>query len=428
MNATAAVPGWFEVHRGGYAFRQIEGGENAEQQCDWGARAASLRNLLGRDGHTITQISSTTRCRYGHRSPYFIPSSFLYQLSRGVTPHVCQVVALSESTGYRFVDWLRMFGFDLYQIARLQIRLHPQRTTLVTPIENYESFRPQSLFGHAPSAPAAFCHERGGSSAPRPGEWSGQRRHWLVKIGSSDAAGCPMLSPGDILRVDRYYSHRVRGLDPVSMSRLLWLVEQPSGLTCTRVRWIDDRQIVLLPSRPPWGSWPLHLPTEARILGLVNTEVHPPQHVGLQPRAGPANPEPFLPPSPEGPLKFSDLLRVSRGRAGLTFRAAQQLTRAIARILGNREYGIALGMLSDYEAMGRLPRHITKILSLCMVYCMDVRELMESAGVRIDDSAKLSLPISDGRLAVPSELLEYSAHSGTSGIVDGYARAAAARP
>ena len=53
-------------------------------------------------------------------------------------------------------------------------------------------------------------------------------------------------------------------------------------------------------------------------------------------------------------------------------------------------------MLSDYEAMGRLPRHIAKILSLCVVYCMDVWELMEAAGVHVDDSAKLPLLIPDG--------------------------------
>lgn len=422
MNASAAVPGWFEIPRAGYAFRRIEAGENAEQPCDWGARSESLRNILYRDGHTITQISAATRRRYGSRSPYFIPASFLYQLRKGVTPHVCQIVALSERTGYRFIDWLRMFGFDLHQILRLQIRLHPQRTTLLTPVEDgFEPFLPQPLSGY----------ERGGSSAPwpRPVEWSGQRRYWFVKIGNNDAAGCPRLSPGSIVRVERYYSQWVRGLDPVSLSRLLWLVELPSGLACTQVRWIDDRQIVLLPSRPPWGGWPLHVPTEARILGLVDTDIHPLQHVNSHPRAGPTNLEPFLPPPPaEAPMKFSDLLRISRGRAGLTFRAAHQLTCAIARILGNREYGIALGMLSDYEAMGRLPRHIAKIVSLCIAYCMDVRELLESAGVRLDDCAKLSLPLPDGRLRVQSELLEHSAPSGTSAIITGYARSAGALP
>lgn len=422
MNASAAVPGWLGPTRAGYSFRHIEAGEDAAPVCDWVTRVDGLRNILGRDGHTITQLSAATRRRYGSRSPYFIPPSFLYRLRSGVTPHVCQIVALSESTGYRFVDWLRIFGFDLHQIPRLQVRLHPQRTTLVTPMEDcFGPFRPRPSLGH----------ERNGSSVPwpGPGESSGRHRYLFVKIGSTDAAGCPNLLPGNILRVDRHYMQRVHGLDPVSMGRLLWLVEHPFGLACTQVRWIDDRQIVLLPSRPPWGNWPLHVPSEARILGLVDTDVYPLQHVKLQPRAGPTDPGLFPLPKPtEEPTKFSDLLRTSRGRAGLTFRAAHQLTRAIARILGNPEYGIALGMLSDYEAMGRLPRQIAKILSLCIVYCMDVRELMESAGVRIDDSAKLSLPVPDSRLPVQSEFLDHSAHSGIGGIVTDYARSVGAVP
>jgi hypothetical protein len=151
--------------------------------------------------------------------------------------------------------------------------------------------------------------------------------------------------------------------------------------------------------------------------------------VKLQSSAGPMNPEQLFPPyQREERMKFSELLRVSRGRAGVTFRAAHQLTRAIAQILGNRDYGIALGMLSDYEAMGRLPRHIAKILSLCVVYCMDVRELMEAAGVRIDDSAKLPLPAPDARLQLRSRFQDRAAHPGSRGIVTGYARPAGARP
>jgi hypothetical protein len=422
MNASAAVCGVFGMARAGPAFRRIEGGEDAERQCGWGTRAESVRNILCQDGRTITQLSAATRRCYGSRSPYFIPPSFLYQLRNGVTPHVCQIVALSENTGFRFADWLRIFGFDLHQIPRLQIRLHPERTTRVTPMEDcFEPFLPEPPFGY----------EKGTSAALWPwlGEWNGERRYLFVKIGSSDAVACPRLSPGSIVRVDRYYAHRVRGLDPVSMSRLLWLVEQPDGLACSQVRWIDDRQIVLLPSRPPWGTWPLRLPTEARILGLVDADIRPLQQVKLQPRAGPLNPEQLFPPRPaEARMRFSDLLRISRGRTGLTFRAAHHLTRAIARILGNPEYGIALGMLSDYEAMGRLPRHIAKILSLCVVYCMDVRELMESGGVLIDDSAKLPLPVLDRRLQVHSEFFGHAADPGTSDIVTGYARAAGAQP
>jgi hypothetical protein len=420
MNASAAVRGFLEMPRAGPTFRRIKAGEDVEPPSGWEQRSESVRSILCQDGHTITQVSAATRRHYGSRSPYFIPAAFLYQLRRGVTPHVCQIVALSETTGYRFVDWLRMFGFDLQQIPRLQMRLHPQRTTLVTPMEDgFEPFRPRPSLGY----------ERSGSSAPglEPGEWSARSRYLFAKIGSSDAVGCPGLLPGGIVRVDRYYAGRVRGLDHASMSHLLWLVELPGGLVCSHVRWIDDRQIVLLPSRPPWGSWPLHLPAEARILGVADTDARPLHPAKLQPRVGPMNPEQLFPPQTEERMRFSDLLRISRGRAGLTFRAAHRLTRAVARILGDPGYGIALGMLSDYEAMARLPRHVAKILSLCMVYCVDIRELMEAAGVRIDDSAKLPLPIFDRRLQGRSGFLGHAAHCGTAGIVTGYARSASAR-
>ena len=149
MNASAAVRGLFGMPRAGPAFRQIEAGEDAERQCGWNTRVESIRNILCQDGRTTTQLSAATRRRYGSRSPYFVPETFLYQLRSGVTPHVCQIVALSESTGYRFVDWLRIFGFDLQQIPRLQIRLHSQRTVLVTPMEDcFEPFQPQPSFGY----------------------------------------------------------------------------------------------------------------------------------------------------------------------------------------------------------------------------------------------------------------------------------------
>jgi hypothetical protein len=421
MNATAAVRGLYRIPRAGPSFRGIETGEEAASRCGWGARVESVRNILSQDGRTITQLSAATRRRYGSRSPYFIPATFFYQLRTGVTPHVCQIAALSESTGYRFADWLRMFGFDLQQIPRLQMRLHPERTVLVTPMEDgFDPFqRPPSLDYQG------FWSSFAGSPQA---ERSRRGRFLFVKIGSGDAMACPELVPGRVARVDRYYAQRVRGINHASMGRLLWLVEQPSGLTCCRLQWIDDRQIVLLPSRPPWGCWPLRLPTEARILGLVDMDFVPQEQVSLPARAEPSDFAALPPPRyREERMRFSDLLRISRRRAGLTFRAAHRLTRSVAQILGNREHAIALGMLSDYEALGRLPRHMAKILSLCAVYCMDFRELMAAAGVDIDDSAKLLLPTPDGRLHFRSEFPSAAADS-EGGIVTGYAPSAGARP
>ncbi len=411
MSACAAVRGLFRIPRAGPAFRQNKTGEDAAPQCGWPTRVESIRSILNQTGLTVAQLSAVTGKRYGNRSPYFIPPTFLYKLRSGVTPHVCQIVALSESTGYRFVDWMQICGFDLHQIPRLQMQLHAERTVLITPIE----------FGPAYSVPRSNVHEVtcDSSISPQPGVpcRPGSGRYLFAKIGSSDALLCPTLVSGSVVRVDRCYPARLRGPESASLGNPLWLVEQPSGLTCCHVRWIDDRQVVLLPSRPPWGSWPLRLPTEARILGLVDIERRPLNPVQPQPRTRSMTIDQFL-PQPHGTerMTFSDLLRVSRGRTGLTFRAAHRITGAIAHLLGNRDYAISLGLLSDYEAMGRLPRHLAKIISLCVTYCMDIRELVQAAGVNIDDSAKVPLPILHRALPLLPDFRDRAAHESTIAI------------
>lgn len=410
MNTSAAVRGLFRIPRAGPPLRWIEAGEDAAPRCDWDARVESIRNVLRQCGHSVTQLSAATRRRYGSSSQYFIPATFLYKIRSGVTPHACQIVALSESTGYRFVDWLRIFGFDLQQVPRLQRRLHTARTVLVTPNEDWL----QSPYSHDGVWSA--------SSRARPERWNRSGRYLFAQIGTGDALACPMLMPGTVVRVDHSYASRISEAHRTRETDFLWLVEQPSGLTCCQVRWIDDRQIVLLPARPPWGRWPLRLPTEARILGLVDMDVCP---MKLPSSAGQLESGPLPPYAGEGKMSFSDLLRISRARAGLTFRAAHGLTRTIAQILGSQEYVIALGQLSDYEAMGKLPRHIAKILSLCIIYCMDIRDLMEAAGVSIDDSAKLPLPIPDRRPQIRSDLQDHAVRHGTDGGVTRYAHSAA---
>ncbi len=417
MNAPAAVRGLFRIPRAGPPLRWIEAGDDAAHPCDWDARVERTRNVLTQCGCTVTQLSAATRRRYGSKSPFFIPATFLYKIKSGVTPHVCQIVALSESTGYRFVDWLRLFGFDLQQVLRLQMRLHIERTVLVTPIEEW--------FQSSLPSPSSYDGVRNSTSRARPERWNGSGRYLFAKIGTADALVCPELMPGSVVRVDRCYAQRMKDADHLSGDDLLWLVEQPGGLTCRQVRWIDDRQIVLLPSRPPWGSWPLRLPTEARILGLVDMDRHPmtlpPSVWQMESRSLPLHPG-------IEKMRFSDLLKISRARTGLTFRAAHGLTRTVALIFGNPEYAIALGLLSDYEVMGKLPRHIAKILSLCIVYCMDVGELMEAAGVSIDDSLKLPLPMPDRRAQVRSDFRDHVAPHRTDGSVSRYAQSAGGHP
>lgn len=319
----------------------------------------------------MCQVSALTGMRYGKKTPYFVPPTFLYKQKNGITPHICQIVALSQVTGYRFVDWMNVCGFDLKLILALQLKVHSDRTAIVTPID--------AVFG-------PDCSSSPRNSRPQ----HSNRRYFFAKIGSRDAVVYPKLLPGSVVRADRCYSPHV--LDMSYANELLWLVEHPGGLACCHVKLVDNEHIVLLPSRPPLSAWPLRLSREARILGLVDLELRPRQSKPFEPMYIPIKSELLtMPPHAGIRMNFSRLLRLSRARTGLTLRAAHQMTLHIAGLLGNRDYSIPLGLLSDYEAMNKLPRHIAKIMSLCIIYGIDFWEMMEAGGSRIDDSDKAHL-------------------------------------
>jgi hypothetical protein len=90
-------------------------------------------------------------------------------------------------------------------------------------------------------------------------------------------------------------------------------------------------------------------------------------------------------------MTLSQLIRISRLRTGLTFREAHKTTTLIACLLQNRAFRISLGLLSDYEAVNKVPRHIEKIIALCVVYGIDPCELLTAAGITLRDSAKRRL-------------------------------------
>lgn len=333
-----------------------------KQNCE--ACASRVKQILRHTGLTMAKVSALTSIRYGKKSPCFIPPTFLYTQKLGITPHICQIVGLSQITGYRFDHWTSVFGFNLELIFALQLTIHTERTVIVTPNEAFSS------------------HLR--SIQPNPA-----RRYLFAKIGTRDAVVYPKLLPGSVVRADRLYAS---GVLVDQRADRVWLVEHSGGLTCCHVRRTDSEHVVLSPSRPPLSPWPLRLSREARILGLVDLEFRPQQTARSEPISGVRRPG-FLPTVPPGSgcKTVSALLRSSRLRAGLTLRRAHEMTMHIARLLRNRDYGIALGLLSDYEAMNSLPRHVAKFFSLCVIYGIGPGELLEAAGIRVDDSSKASL-------------------------------------
>jgi hypothetical protein len=341
-----------------------------------------IKQLLLRAGLTASRVSALTRVRYGVDTPFFIPPTFLYKQKMGITPHICQIVALSELTGYRFTDLMNLFGFDFNLILPLQVEIHNERTAIVTPGQPFGQGSNILIPGQLPLG--------------RP-----DRRYVFAKVGCRDNVVFPKLLPGSVVRADRRYAPEFG--DSNRPEDRLWLVEHPEGLTCCHVRRIDARQVVLLPNRPPLTGWPLQLSKEARILGLIDLEFRPSQAIPIATGHHRSKSEnlPTVPRKSES-MNLSTLLRVSRARAGLTLRAAQQMTQRVAHLLQDRNYRIPLGLLSDYEALNRLPRHIAKIISLCIIYGIDFWELMEVCGIQIDDSKKGPLfPASTGVPVVP---------------------------
>ena len=246
---------------------------------------------------------------------------------------------------------MSLCGFDLQLIFPAQLQLHTERTVLVTP-------------GVADCASAFSPFSSGW-------RFSGaSSRYLFARIGQSDAAVCPKLVSGSVLRLDRHsaqFFHR----NADSTNGGLWLVEHSGGLTCCQVKRVGLDHVVLLPHRPPFRLG--HCDWNRRLeFWAWSARKSPFKTASPRPFDRDEKFRAFLPKADCTPsLGISRLLRTSRRRAGLTLRAAHAMTIAVAQLLGNPEHHIALGLLSDYEASDKLPRHIAKIMTLCIVYGID---------------------------------------------------------
>ena len=355
-------------------------------QIDPRSRVAEIKFTLKHAGLTLTQLSALSRDRFGKTSRYFLPPTFLHKMISGVTPHVCQIAALSVVTPHRFTDWMSIFGFDLSQIPRLQVQLHRERTVLVTPVET-DTHRP------AAQTPATGLVTET-CTPPRFRAVTNNHDHLYLyaKIGTADSPTFPELVPGSIVRVDTR-SKGFAGFSDDAGSGPIYLVERVGGLTCCRVKQVDHRHILLLSRQSPQSSFPLKLGEEARILGTVDTELRPTQatqsHDATLDSGSTAS---LLRRSSQTTPRLCALLQTSRERSGLTFRSAHNISLRVAQALHNKHYAISIGLLSDYETISTAPRHTAKIMALCILYGIDFFQYLGCAGIQYDNSLKLPLP------------------------------------
>ena len=168
-----------------------------------------VQAILDNKELTLYRVSLQSAELYGRSSPYFLPHNLYYDLRAGsVRPSIHQIWALSRISGYRVADWLRVFGYNLEDITRLQVLLPSKRTIVLdTSLTDTNEWVPwldnrplgvampsiaplPELLREAPARQIGFLQD------PSP-------RHFLyAKVGREDAFAFPDLAPGSIVRVN----------------------------------------------------------------------------------------------------------------------------------------------------------------------------------------------------------------------------------
>jgi hypothetical protein len=372
-------------------------------------RRDRIRGILSTRNLTLYQVSALTQVNYPRKPSYHIPRNFYFQLfSAGLSPTLHQLFALSHLSGYRLADWLAVFGFRLDEISRLQAALEHPRTTL---LDNgvYDAhatlpwFRERSPGGTPPPvAPLSQLLESAGPRRLSSLLPAGQAQYLYAKIGRQDAFAFPDLIPGSIVRANPRLAERLLQRPSPEISKHILLVEHGRGLCCCRLHFGAKNRVTLMATRLPFANVELQLGSEARILGVLDLEFRP-----LANHRRPATPSYTQPevapglarlwtPAPlnqeVGKQRPALLLRNARLRAGLSFRQASEMSRAVATALGDKRYFTSPGSLSDYEASDTPPRHIHKLFTVAILYSIRFGDLLNVFGLGLNEAAKTPIP------------------------------------
>jgi transcriptional regulator with XRE-family HTH domain len=370
------------------------------------AQANCLKIVLESKHLTLHSISQKSASVYGRSSPYYIPHHLYSDLRRGFfSPSLYQLCALSRLSGYELADWLRVFGFDLEDMPRLQILVPAKRTVLLdSSLERPESLIPwfRDVSGNIPYEGIVPMGQLIAHSSPRSLEsllTAGDQHFLYVKIGRHDALAFPTLLPGSIVRVDTAVKERTPIAGYSCQSKKIFLIERGKRLWCSRLNFLGKNRIVPISEALPFPTAELSVPDDARIIGTADMEVR---------RLGRIE-QPEVPAdrADSWKMEYASQINVGLGRllqrarlqAGLSLRDASVLSRQIADELGDDRFFAAPGSLSDYEAQDTCPRHVHKVITLCLLYAVQLSEFLEAAGINGDALGKERIP---GRLLIRS--------------------------
>jgi hypothetical protein len=360
--------------------------------------AERCADALTRKGLTITEVSRRSEVLYGRSSPHFIPHNFLARLRRdGFTPSVYQIFALSQISGFSMPDWLHLFGFDIGVIPQLQASLGAHRTRLISyPVANVP-LASSCLRNRTDRSPESRIVSLAEYLQPAPlgrphGPVHVRARFVYAKVGWEDAIAFPDLLPESIVRIDS----TVRDQIPVEPSnsttaRRLYLVEHANGYCCSAIRAVGDGRIILMTEHGMYSHVAFELQRDARLHGIIDREIRP-LHTARQITL-PYQPTSFRSREALVPqVTLSGILRNARIHAALSLRDASAITSTVADLLHDRQYFLSASLLSDVEAHGSPPRHVQKLIALCIVYALDPSNLFRALGTAIESGGLEPMP------------------------------------
>jgi len=379
-------------------------------------RAEQVRRILATRGLTLYRVSQKSAEIFGRSSRSYVPHNLYYDITDpSLIPTIHQMLALSHITNYRLYDWLAVFGFNLDHISRLRLLVPGQRTTLLDS-SVYDTHAWVPWFANRPNAgpvpPIAPLGQFLGPATPRRAAELlrlSKRRFLYCKVGDGDAYAFPRLAPGSIVRVDERCSKELLSEGKNSAEGRIFLVEHDLGFTCSQLVVLEKDRIVLHSSERPCEQLELALGKEARIRGVVDAEIRSmtQPRPAQMPHRSASLPKPRVLHAQNPQSNLKDLLKNSRLRVGLSFREASSRSAWIASTLSDQLYFAAPSTLSDYETLSGPPRHIQKIITLCILYCIDFQEFLGTCGLPFDQ---------DGREVIPDELVPREATNRINGL------------
>ncbi len=357
-----------------------------------------IQAILASRGLSLYHVSQQSAIRFGRSSPHFLPHNFYYALRQAAfTPSIFQVFALSDISGYRLSDWLRVFGIELEDVPRLQTLLPRKRTTLIDALLTDSQawvrwFRTRaSDGGDFATAPLAQFLETGAARriASLPGGINS--KFLYAKIGARDVLAFPDLLSGSIVRINPQLTPDCFPTKDGATSKRLFLLEHSKGLSCCRVRRLREDLIMPIGTKLSYAQVELRVPSQARIHGVIDFEIRSLLE-NAEPQVAYDLARVWKPSRLVEPKTFGQLLSGARTKASLSFREAAAVSQSVSKALGDKRYRISPSSLCDYEVQGTPPRSLHRVIALCCLYGVAFRSVLVSLGFQMENAEMEPMP------------------------------------